>query len=556
MPSLKQEFRDFVSGFMSSGLSDFLPGLMMAPSESGVAVTEMTAMQVAAVGACIRVLSSSVGMLPCCVYETVDGGANLAPDHNLFPVLHDSPNDEYSAVDFWSLMEVHRVLMGNAYAEIIRDNGGRPRELWIRSPFRTFPYRNLANGKLVYKTTDTMDSSERMILPENLIHVKNLGIDPWVGLSPIRYHMREVIGGAIAGQNYSNRFFANDARPGGYLSNPEVMQPERKLELAKNWNAAHSRAGSHTMAILDGGLQWNSVQVSAEESAFIAQKQMSREDIAAMFGVPVHFLGSSQSERSANLEQKFLEFLVTCLKPNLRRYESELNAKLFSNVGRAAGKFFIKFDTTDFERADFATTLKALQVGRYSGLYTIDEGRKMLGLNPVDPKTLEASNPGGSLWQPVNMVPITDEEIEAPTAPPLDTPISEPGGTPIVPPPAEPGANPDAVTSARAFFSVFKPTFRDAMGRISARTKVNKADFHKVFTPILASVASTYQTGEISPEAANAIRQHIDQMFDRSSNWNQQDLDTTSDTELMSALTALIPVAENTEDTNEANSSK
>src|SRR5579863_3884721 len=380
--SLKQEFRDFFSGFASAGISDFLPGMMLAPSEAGVAFTEMTAIQVAAVAACIRVLSNSVGMLPFNVYERVDGGSKLVTNHPLYSIIHDSPNDEYTATDMWIIAETHRSLTGNAYIEILRDNGGRPYGLWMRSPFRTFPYRVQQDSSMIYKTTDTFNGAEHIIQPKNMLHIGNFGIDPWIGLSPVRYHMREVFGGAIATQNYANRLFANNASPGGVLSSPDVLQPQRKLDLANTWTAAHSRSGAHTMAILDGGLKWEKVGMNPEEAQFIATRSMQREDIAAMYGVPPHFVGSQSAERSANLEQKFLEFLVMTLKPIIRRYEAELNAKLFAGIGRSANKYFIKIDTSDFERADFKTTLQALQLGRYAGLYTIDEGRKILGLNP------------------------------------------------------------------------------------------------------------------------------------------------------------------------------
>ena len=544
---LIQECRDFLAGFLNSGLSDFLPGLMLAPSESGVAVTEMTAMQIAAVAGCIRVLSNSVGMLPCNIYERVDGGSNLATKHSLYPLLHDAPNEEYAAVDFWSLLETHRVLTGNGYAEIVRNIGGQPVEFWVRNPFRTFPYRDMKSGGLVYKTTDTSDGHERIIAPENILHIKNISIDPWVGLSPIRYYAREVLGAAIATQNYGARLFSNDARPGGYLASADVMQPDRKLQLAQAWQASHSRSGSHTMAILDGGLKWESVGIAPEEAQFIATRQMQREDIAAIYGVPTHFLGSSTGERSANLEQRFLEFLVMSLKPNLRRYECELNAKLFAGIGRNANKFFVKFDTAEFERADFASTLKALQVGRYAGLYSVDEGRRMLGLNPVDPDKLSADNPGDSLWMPINMVNIEVGEEDEPSKglPDVQVPVdTKPEKTPDK---VEPGTAPDAVSDSRALFNIFYKSFEDALGRITARSKVNLADFERVFTPLLAGVAASALPIEgdivLPLDVASAIKTHCSGIFERSQTWDKSKLGEMAADELNEAIIKILPVA-------------
>jgi hypothetical protein len=311
------------------------------------------------------------------------------------------------------------------------------------------------------------------------------------------------------------------------------------------------------MAVLDGGLDWKNVGISPDEAQFIATRGMQREDIATIWGVPPHFIGAMTSERSANLEQRFLEFLVTCLKPNLRRYEAELNAKLFSGIGRNANKFFAKFDTADFERADFATTLKAIQTGRYAGLYTIDEGRRLLGLNPVDPKTLNADNPGGSLWQPVNMQPITDGVLEIPTAPPTDQGVPQPGGEQVPPVKVEPGATPDATSDSRAFFTVFQPIFRDGLGRICARSKTDYKDFERVFMPILASVASTYAptSGDMTmPESVAAVvRTHLTGMYKRSADWDKTNMQTLTADELTRALAVVIPAAKTFTDDEETN---
>jgi HK97 family phage portal protein len=559
---LAVEARDFFSGFASAGISDFLPGMMLAPSESGVAVTEMTAIQVAAFVACIRILANSLGMLPLNVFQNVANGHKLAPEHDLYPVLHDQPNDEYSAVDIWTIAETHRQLSGNCYIEVIRDKGGRPRQLWIRSPFRTFPYRVQSNSSLIYKTTDTFNGNEHVILPENMIHVGNFGIDPWVGLSPVRYHMREVVGGAIAAQNWANRVYNNDATPSGVLMSKEIRTPTQKLQDAQQWIAAHSRSGAHSMAILDGDMKWEQISFDPEKLQMIATRGMQRDDIAAMFGVPPHFVGSNTSERSANLEQRFLEFLTMTLKPNLAKYEAEINRKLFNNVGRSAGKYFCKFDVSDFERADMQTTLKALQMGRYAGLYTIDEGRKMLKLDPIDPKTLNADNPGGSLWQPVNMVPVINGEVMEPTAGSPDTPDkSGNGGGPKGPSVAEqgppepkgPSTTGGSVTkqtekkSARTLLNIFVKPMEDAITRVSARKKVNLADFERCFTPILCGIAMTEMPldGEmIVPESvAGAIQSHCRGIYSRAQGWAKENPSSHAVEELNIAFARLLPIA-------------
>ena len=244
--------------------ADYFAGWFgVAPSESGVQVNELTAMQIAPFVGCIRLIAGSVGMLPLNVYESTADGENIAKDHPLQRVLRYQPNDEVTAADLRETGQSHILLTGNCFMEIAYNGAGQPAGLYLRSPFQTFPYRYGYNsdiapalrGKLFYLTHDTPNGIERPIQAENMVHVKGLGLDSLVGLSPVKYLAREVLGADLAAQSYSSKFFANDSRPGGYIESPSIISKERKLDLVSSWLAGHSRGQSHQMAVLDGGMK-------------------------------------------------------------------------------------------------------------------------------------------------------------------------------------------------------------------------------------------------------------------------------------------------------------
>jgi HK97 family phage portal protein len=149
-----------------------------------------------------------------------------------------------------------------------------PAALYLRSPFRTFPYRSSKTGNLIYKTADTLDGQEQTILPEDMIHVKGFSFDGLVGLSPVKVYAREVLGCDLAAQNYSAKFFANDSRPGGYLKSVTPMKDQAKLTAVQTWQAAHTQGNTHRMALLDGGLTWEAVGTNPEEAQFIQTRQL------------------------------------------------------------------------------------------------------------------------------------------------------------------------------------------------------------------------------------------------------------------------------------------
>lgn len=67
-------------------------------STSGISVTPETAIRVAAVFACVRVLSETLASLPLITYRRLpNGGKERATDHYIYKKLHESPNQTQTA---------------------------------------------------------------------------------------------------------------------------------------------------------------------------------------------------------------------------------------------------------------------------------------------------------------------------------------------------------------------------------------------------------------------------------------------------------------------------
>jgi HK97 family phage portal protein len=545
MASLASEFRDFVGAIISFP-QDFFGVFGLPPSESGSIVNEMSALQVAAYFSCVRVISDAVGTLPLNIYERMpDGGEKLATDHPLFNILHLQPNPESCAADVRQAAQSHCLMTGNAYIEIDWSKGGQVLGLYLRSPFSTFPYRNNA-GELIYKTHDNPNGQERWVAAEDMVHVKGLGIDSLIGLSPIKYYAREVLGTDIAAQSYSAKFFANNANPGGYLSAPGNLTPTQKLDNMRTWIDAHGKGNNHKPAVLEAGWKWEQTSIDPTDAMLIQTRELNRSQICAIFGVPEHMAGGKE-ESKANMEQKALEFLTFTLKPWLHKWQQAINSKLFPSLGRTAGKFFAKFDTAELERADYATMIKGIQMARYAGLMSIQEGRKALKLNPYDQKQLDSDNPADKLWMPVNMIVVSDEEPEVgPNEVPGDGPQNKPAPSGGIGGNAEPspGQKPTQMKSQARTFTLFYSTFRDAFGRILKRKKPNEADFRKIFMPVMSSIAGSYELSSyeepgnmaISEPHAQILRDYIDTMCMRSTEWNAKEADTLAADELKRAI--------------------
>src|SRR5689334_8655000 len=188
------------------------------PTWTGKPVTEISALQVSAVWACVRILSGAVAKTPLGPYRTVEDGRgkHLATNHYLYPLLRQHSNPYMSAFRFKRLMQAWCLLWGNAYAEMVISGRGQVVELW---PWRPDRVRVYVSGKdLVY--TYTMQSGEKVTLPSShIFHLRGLEVDGYMGLSPIQ-QARQSVALAMAAEEYGAKFFGNNARPGIILQHP------------------------------------------------------------------------------------------------------------------------------------------------------------------------------------------------------------------------------------------------------------------------------------------------------------------------------------------------
>lgn len=564
-----REFRDSLASVISFPADYFAGWFGVAPSDSGVEVNELTAMQIAAFVGCTRLLSDVLSSTPLNVWERMgDGSERLAAEHPLQPVLRLSPNRDCTAADMFHAGMTHVCLTGNAYLEKGYNGAGQVGGLFLRNPFRTIPYRfakggpggfDLEPGDLFYKTNDSPTGYERIIRADDVVHIKGLGMDGLVGLSPVKYYAREVLGTDLAAQSYAAKFFANDSRPGGYLKIPGMRSPEDKLKDAQTWIAAHARGNNRRVAILDGGMEWVNVGIPPEEAQFLQTREFNRTQIACIFGIPPHFLGEAAESR-ANMEQRALEFLTFTAKPWFNKWEQALNFRLFPAIGRNAGRFFCRFDTAQFERATYADLLKGVQMGRYAGLITGNEGRKLLGFQPYSHKQLTSADPADKLWQPVNMYWVTadwDKQPQPPKAGEGSGGNDQDGGDGSGKPASgtTQGGNRGDREIGR-YFALFYASFRDSIGRILARSKPNKNDFERCFSPILTTAAAVFECDpslrepgdlRLSDRSAQFVRDYIAGMAHRAFSWraNEEDrvtaaaADVIAARELKRALTTL-----------------
>jgi HK97 family phage portal protein len=359
-----------------------------APTLAGVNVNTATSFALPAFYAGVKILAESMGVMPCEVRRAVDGVAQPAPESRLYRMLHDQPNREMHAGDFWELITTHVAIRGNGYAYKERDEYGRVIGLWPVPPHRVQIQRDPSTREKIYLISrDWEDAEVYPFRATDLIHFRGFGPDPLVGLSPIGA-LRELLGRASAEQDYQSALMRNQARPSGVLRTDKKLNEARGRRLARRFKRSVSgvrRAGE--IVILEEGLQWQSVSMSAADAQFIQQRDFTIKDIARVLRIPAEMLlvETGGSLHYSSDETVPLRFLTFTMMPWIRRTEGPLSIDTdlpWTMTGPTQGRLFPAFQPDVLHRVDRKTRFEAYQVAIDSGWMTPDEARVLEGLAP------------------------------------------------------------------------------------------------------------------------------------------------------------------------------
>lgn len=390
----------------------------MGKTASGVIVSENNSLTMPAVFSAVGIISDAIAMLPADIYQKRDtgSGADEVKAHELSYLLNDKPNPYMSAFTLRQTRLAHQLLWGNGYNEIERTGGGKPVSLWPLLPDRTGPYKP-AGGELYYKTT--IDAKRYDLNKDNVLHVPGMGFDGYVGYSPVSL-MRDALGMAKAMETFGGKFFANDAKSGGFLMHPGKLGDPAKDNVQKSMiDKGAGLENAHRVRILEEGMKFISTTIPPEDAQFLGSRSFQIAEIARIFRVPLFLLNSMEKSTSwgSGIEQMMLGFLMWTLQPWITREEQEMNAKLLTNAEREKG-LFIKLNVNAIMRADIKSRSSYYREGIAAGWLTRNEARDKENYNPLPglDKPLEPLNmqpAGGNTNDPEPREPrVPDDEDE------------------------------------------------------------------------------------------------------------------------------------------------
>lgn len=374
------------------------------------------------VAGCVTARSDAAASMSIKVFDVKGGMEAEVPDHDFYRV-YSNPNPYQGTVEFMELISQYLDVTGNCFIAIEKGKG-IPVELYVLPTknisiipdpkIKVKEYRYYVNGQSIpYK-------------PEEIIHIKVSDLDdPYFGAPPLS-SATDILTFENYRIQFSNRFFKNGAIPVGILETEQVLGDSLLKKLRGEWTNIHGGINNaHKIAILQGGLKYNSISSPIKELDLANLKRLSKEDIQLIYKVPDSVLGNLEGTSGSEGRDALTAFWRTAMIPHLTRIESALNRglkKALFGDGKQVMRFNFKaVAALQDDKESVATYLSALLS---ASVMTPNEARAVVGLpKSTDPNAdklfISNSNFGNQL--------IPADQANNPQANNAEKPTTKPG---------------------------------------------------------------------------------------------------------------------------------
>ncbi len=391
-------------------------------TNAGIYVSEETALHYSPFFAGVRVIAEDLASLPLITYERLSRGKRRATDHPLYSVLHDQPNPYMSSVTLRETLQGHVMTWKGGFANIVRNGGGHVEELWPLRPDRIKPEITRTGPgvmRLMYRYTDDVNGIYTMLHPDEVLHIHGLGGNGIEGYSLVGL-ARQSIGLGLATERYGAALFSNGARPSGVLKTPKTLGEPASKRLRADWENMHRGLdNSQRVAILEEGMEWQTIGIPPEDAQFLETRRFGVTDMARWLRLPPHKIGDLEHATYTNIEHQALDYVTSALRIWLVRWEGGILTRLLTSAER--GRYFSEHLVDALLRGDIKSRYEAYAIGRNWGWLSADDVGEMENRNPLP------DGRGEVYLVPLNMVPAqSPKEIEAAKKAPTPAPAPEP----------------------------------------------------------------------------------------------------------------------------------
>ena len=349
---------------------------------AGKSVSINGALSVPAVWDAVKKVSETLASLPFDIFRKTDTGSQPAEGHPVRYLIRTEPSPYVSSYDFRRALFA-RACFGDAFARIHRNGIGRPVRLELMSGGIQVLEKEDGTNVYVWDWSRAGQSGRVVLMPQDVIHIKGFSMDTKQGMNVAAMH-RDTLGFAIGANQYGNAFFTNNASVDKVLTYPGMLTKAQNDQLQNKIASVSGSRKSGSTLVLDAGMDLKTIGLNPEQSMLNESRGFQVNEVARVFGVPVHLLQNMDRATFNNIEMMTTLFVTLCLRPWAVQSEQEMGIKLLTRDEKETGNLFFRHNFEGLLRGDSASRSALYASAILNGWMTRNEVREKENLNSIE----------------------------------------------------------------------------------------------------------------------------------------------------------------------------
>ena len=339
--------------------------------------------------AVVNFLSNSIAQLPLKVYMR-DGETERKRDReSVTAKLLWRPNEDQTEFEFVRALMVEYFVFGSVYVWILPDA-----ESESGYQLRIVPNEWIVKCDGTAYAPDairicTKNGGTAVDVPKSeFVQFKTYSAgNPGGYLSPISA-LRQTLYEQVEAGKFRRQLWRSSGRLNAQIIRPKDVAPwddEQRKKFAtafrEAWGSGGSKAGS--IPIMEDGMEIKPFSTSFKESEWTNSVKLSRESVAAAYGVNPSLIWHSETQTYASAKDNARALYAECLGPVIQMVQQRINSFLIPKVDKTPN-LYVEFDLTEKLKGSFEERASILQTSVGAPWLTRNEARADMNLAPVE----------------------------------------------------------------------------------------------------------------------------------------------------------------------------
>lgn len=340
-----------------------------------IVVSDFTSMGLAPFYAGVTAISEDMAKVRFGVFEDLgDKGRRSAREHPVHHLIHSRPNPWQTSLEWREMITAFALLRGKGISEIRSGPRGVVDQIVPLHP-DLIREDTADDGTRRYHYRDPIKGNrERLLLAEDLHILRGR-----FGRSVIDF-ARDQVTEDIAQQRASLMMFTRGSRHLGVMQHPKLLSKTARENLRRALDEfAVGGAKAGRPMLLEEGMTWQNVSITAKDAEWAATHQWSVQQWARFFRMPEAKLQGGSAAADNKQVQIAIDYVTDSLLGWAGRWEQTCNRDLLGE-----GPFFTKLTLDSLMKGDPKSRFEAYALAVQWGWMSRNEVRALEDMNPIE----------------------------------------------------------------------------------------------------------------------------------------------------------------------------